>query len=232
MGCIVFFVAAYFVPSLGLVSNVVRATRWLSLGDVTQIVLFVTSTVLIILIGRGETGMFGIQRAAACHIKRSVLLSTAACSVLVVAGILCVAASGGSLQPESSATAVAGGIVKAIVSIWIVASMTEELFFRGLIMGFLSPLKNWGFRIMGAYLSVPVIVSAAGFSLGHLLLLSVMDARMVAVIVANTAVLGLIAGYYREQSGSLIPAIGAHMTFNIVGAIVGSAVTMFAEKVL
>lgn len=49
---------------------------------------------------------------------------------------------------------------------------------------------------------------------------------------ANAAVLGLIAGYYREKSGSLIPAIGAHMTFNIVGVVVGSVVTVLAGKAL
>jgi membrane protease YdiL (CAAX protease family) len=126
----------------------------------------------------------------------------------------------------------AGGVLKLIVSVWVVGSICEELFFRGFLMGFLSPLKGYGFRILRLYLSVPVTVCAVGFALGHLMLLSVMDARMVAVIVVNSAVLGFIAGYYREESGSVIPAIGAHMTFNIVGAVVGSVVTVIAEKTL
>jgi membrane protease YdiL (CAAX protease family) len=41
---------------------------------------------------------------------------------------------------------------------------------------------------------------------------------MVVFIVINATILGLLAGYYRETSGSIIPAIAVHMTFNVVGA--------------
>lgn len=232
MGCIIFFLASYLVPSIGFVSRTARATPWLSRGDVTQIVLLGSSLVLIMLFSRGDTSRFGIQRAAAKDVRRSVVLSAGACSTFVGFGMLCVALSGGSPQAEPSPPMAAGGVLKLVVSVWVVASIAEELFFRGFLMGFLSPLKGYGFRILRLYLSVPVIVCAVGFALGHLPLLSVMDARMVAVIVANAAVLGFIAGYYREKSGSLIPAIGAHMTFNIVGAVVGSVVTVFAGKAL
>jgi membrane protease YdiL (CAAX protease family) len=232
MGCVIFFVASYLVPSMGFVSRAVRATLWLSRGDVTQLVLLLSSLVLIVLFSRGEISRFGIQRAAIKDTRRSVVLSAVACSVIVGIGMFCVTVSGGPPQGESSSPMAVGGIVKLVVSVWVVASITEELFYRGLLMGFLSPLKSNGFRIHRLYLSVPVIVCAAGFALGHLMLLTVIDARMVAVIVASAAVLGFIAGYYREKSGSLIPAIGAHMTFNIVGAVVGSVVTLFVKKAL
>jgi len=35
-------------------------------------------------------------------------------------------------------------------------------------------------------------------------------------IVVSATLLGFIAGYYREKTGSLLPAIAAHITFNIV----------------
>jgi membrane protease YdiL (CAAX protease family) len=39
-------------------------------------------------------------------------------------------------------------------------------------------------------------------------------------ILISTTVMGFIGGYYRERSGSLLPAIAAHMTFNVVGTTV------------
>ena len=40
-------------------------------------------------------------------------------------------------------------------------------------------------------------------------------------IVIFGIVLGIIAGYYREQTNSLIPAIMVHMCFNIGGSLLG-----------
>ena len=42
---------------------------------------------------------------------------------------------------------------------------------------------------------------------------------MLIAILVSTTVLGFIAGYYREKTGSLLPAISAHTTFNIVGTL-------------
>jgi hypothetical protein len=113
-------------------------------------------------------------------------------------------------------------MVKTIISIWLIASTCEEIFYRGLILSFLAPLKEYGFKLFRSHISVPVIVSAIGFGLGHLCLLNQMESIIVVGIVISATLLGFIAGYFREKTGSLVPAIAAHLTFNIVGFAIGS----------
>ena len=66
------------------------------------------------------------------------------------------------------------------------------------------------------------------FGLAHLCLIGRMPGAMLPVIVLSTTLLGFIAGYFREKTGSLIPAIAAHITFNIVGYGVPKLLQMLA----
>jgi membrane protease YdiL (CAAX protease family) len=92
---------------------------------------------------------------------------------------------------------------------------------RGLVQGFLEPLKDYGLRVFRLRLSIPVIVGAVFFGLMHLALLSTgADAAAVVTIALFAVVLGLIAGYYRESTGSLWPAILVHFLFNVWGSAV------------
>ncbi|MBU1706510.1 CPBP family intramembrane metalloprotease, partial [bacterium] len=60
------------------------------------------------------------------------------------------------------------------------------------------------------------------FSLAHFMLLTKgTGAAQMAFIAAMTFVLGLGAGYFREKTGSLIPAIIIHVLFNVFGHILG-----------
>ena len=69
-------------------------------------------------------------------------------------------------------------------------------------------------------LSLPVLAAAVFFSAMHLMLLTMhVDLVTVLVIVLVALLLGLLAGYYRERSGSLIPAIVAHTLANLTGTI-------------
>jgi membrane protease YdiL (CAAX protease family) len=82
------------------------------------------------------------------------------------------------------------------------------------------PLKKYGFTLAKKYISLPVIIGALFFGTMHLMLLTTgMNIFMVGAVFVSTCVLGLIAGYYREKTASLIPAIVAHMIFNIVGTV-------------
>ncbi|WP_372745780.1 hypothetical protein [Lutibacter sp.] len=49
-------------------------------------------------------------------------------------------------------------LIEQILYIWLFASISEEVFTRGLIQGFLSSLKHIGFKFLNYYLSLPVIV--------------------------------------------------------------------------
>ena len=107
-------------------------------------------------------------------------------------------------------------ILNFLMTIVIIASTCEEIFYRGLIYGYLAPLKKYGFNLFRAFISLPVIVCGLMFGLGHFCLIGQMNKIIVISIVISATLLGLIAGYYREKSGSILPAIIAHMTFNIV----------------
>jgi membrane protease YdiL (CAAX protease family) len=109
-----------------------------------------------------------------------------------------------------------------IIFIWIIASICEEVFFRGLIHGFLILYLQSGIANSHGRLSISIWVAAVIFGLMHFGLLSTgMNIAAVGNIVFFAIILGLFAGYYREQTGSLIPAIMIHALFNIGGSLAG-----------
>jgi membrane protease YdiL (CAAX protease family) len=103
---------------------------------------------------------------------------------------------------------------------WIGVPIQEELIFRGLFQGYLaahikSSVKIWRWR-----LTVPALIGAIVFSLVHLALLSVEAALGgVLFIVVGAFILGIIAGYFRAETGSLIGPIIVHSLFNLTGTV-------------
>ena len=70
-------------------------------------------------------------------------------------------------------------------------------------------------------MSVPVIVGALFFSLMHLAAVGdTTSTWAVVVFLLLAAILGTMAGYYREKTGSLVPAVVVHMMFNVSGSLV------------
>jgi len=107
-------------------------------------------------------------------------------------------------------------ILTNILTVWIWSSLCEEVLTRGLVQSLMQ--KHKGLRFLR--LSLPVWISGLFFGAMHLSLLKAdMDGLFVGFIVFNTTVIGILAGYYREKSGSLIPAIIVHVLANIVGSL-------------
>ncbi len=105
-------------------------------------------------------------------------------------------------------------IVEMILTVWIWSSLCEEVLTRGLLYGTIQHLASKKFL----RLSLPVWISGLFFGYMHSRLITFgMSFWFVAFIVFNTTVIGLVAGYYREKSGSLFPAFLAHFLANIVG---------------
>jgi len=105
---------------------------------------------------------------------------------------------------------VLGGYSPGALVLWafIVPSVCEEIFCRG-----------WFQASTGS-----VIASALLFGAMHApLRLAGVDAKSVTVIVVATTVLGLLAASVRASSGSLYPAMAAHLAFNCGGALIGIA---------
>ncbi len=101
-------------------------------------------------------------------------------------------------------------------SIVIVASVAEEMLFRGFLVNFLKPLQMTGVTIFGRYLSVPVIIGAITFGLVHLVLLMAGQGFVTTLHVVISAILvGLIAGYYQEKYDNNAFAVIVHMSANL-----------------
>lgn len=85
------------------------------------------------------------------------------------------------------------------LAIGLLAPFAEEMFFRGMVFGW---LRRWGFWLAA-------IISAGLFGIAH----------GVNFIFPASFALGLLNAYAYEKSGSLWPAIVAHMTFNVTSLI-------------
>ena len=121
---------------------------------------------------------------------------------------------------------VAESLRNTILFVWLIASTCEEVFYRGLLLGWLMPLAGIRLGIGRAKLSVPVLLCGLAFGLGHLCLAGKVPPPMLVMILISTTLTGFVAGYYREKTGSLLPAIAAHMTANIVGTLLPKVLNM------
>ena len=92
----------------------------------------------------------------------------------------------------------------------LVAPVCEETFFRGLVQGFL--LRRGHFKLS---IAVPALL----FSAVHVLPFSSVGPALLLALLLSALALGVIAGYFRAISGSLLPAFLAHFWFNLIGLI-------------
>jgi membrane protease YdiL (CAAX protease family) len=111
------------------------------------------------------------------------------------------------------------GAAALVFWIWLVSSTVEEIFCRGWFQSLVAGADDGdGRAARGA-----VIWSAAVFGTMHLsLLVAGVDIGSVAVIVLFVTALGYLCATVRARSGSLLPAIAAHVAFNIGGFIAGA----------
>jgi membrane protease YdiL (CAAX protease family) len=210
------------VPAVGAF---IDAHAWLTNGDVIQLVFFCTSLALMVAFTRGHPSAYGLRGTRPREIGRVLVVAgsfAAAIGVLSAVGSVAGSTGGGGPSPA------ARSFPKVLLSIWIVASVSEEMLFRGFLQSFLGPLRAHGFRFLGRRVSLPVTVAAIGFGLIHLGLLGSAPRPMVATVVVTATILGFVAGYYREKTGSVVPAIVAHFVFNALG----SGIPMIAMRML
>ncbi len=124
--------------------------------------------------------------------------------------------SGGEIETHPALTKMSP--LQVFIFIFIYASIAEELLFRGFLLNILRPLKTKGFVILKRNISVPVIISAFTFGLGHLILIKTGAGGLFLLrIVIFTTILGLIAGYYQEKYDNNSFAIIVHMAGNFMG---------------
>lgn len=179
-------------------------------GFIIQICFLMVSILLILVVSKGDLPRYGFRLGKNIQLPRIIILGL----VVGIAGTIVVSIIPDAISIEPDY----GSFINLIIGVWILASIAEEVFTRGLIQGFLNPLTRFGFSLWGLRISIPVLISGLFFGLMHLGILSTgANLLSVATIVIFAFILGIIAGYYREKSESLIPAIFIHMCGNVGG---------------
>ncbi len=90
---------------------------------------------------------------------------------------------------------------------------------RGLYQSCLSRVAQYRMPVFRKWpLSAPVTLSGLFFGGMHVVLWPRMGAKSL-LVMALATILGMAAGYYREKTGSLLPAILIHALFNIGGTL-------------
>ena len=195
------------------------APKALVSGLLMQTGLLVFSLLAMLILGKGRLTGFGFAMPQQAQ-WMSVIFAGFGVG-LAAAAIISIASTGKSpLDMQFSP-------LQTVLMIWVYASTCEEVFTRGLIQSFLVPLADRGINVWRRRLSLPVLVSAAIFGLMHLSLLTMGSPILsVLLIVIFAFVLGLMAGYQRERTTSLLPAVLLHSLFNISGSLVGWIVSI------
>jgi membrane protease YdiL (CAAX protease family) len=210
MGVIVLNSVAMAVWNSDRLPSAVRSQSWFE-GFLSHTTMWMISLILILIVSKGKLRSFGFCRVKNYKMARIVIPGTVVGVALAIVLHLFPEGSSAS-QPEYS-------FVQTVIFVWLYASISEELLTRGLIQSFLTPLTEYGVTVFGVRISLPVLSGALFFGLMHAALLTTgMALFPVISTVAFAALLGLIAGYHREQTGSLIPAIIVHAFGNIGGS--------------
>ncbi|MCK4464752.1 MAG: CPBP family intramembrane metalloprotease [Bacteroidales bacterium] len=165
---------------------------------------------LMLALSRGKISTYGLKITSNIQLKRTTILGLSVGIVFTLIGLL---------FPFGENPATANfSFIQIVIFVWIYASISEEVLTRGLIQSYLEPLTRYGFTVFELRISLPVLTSAIIFALLHMGLLSTgMGINSVLYIVLFAFIVGLIAAFYREKTGSLIPAIIVHIFANIGG---------------
>ena len=195
-------------------SRFIESAPWLKhdLGSHTGMLL--ASLILIAILSKGRFSTYGFSMPKGGWFVRLALLSC---------GLSAISFLGGHIFPGEGLTfAEEYTFLDEVIRVWIYASAAEEILTRGLIQGYLSPLADRGFSLGRTRISLPVLVGAIVFGAMHAMLLTIgIDGWTVTQIVVFAFLVGLVAGHYREKTGSLIPAFVALALANVTGSILG-----------
>ncbi len=172
----------------------------------------------VIVLSKGNLSHFGLVKPIG-DIRWGLILGLGI--VLGSAATIIIIVTGANGNPNMQGL----GIREKILLIWLLASISEEIFVRGLLQSYLNPLYDTKINIGKHNISYPVLFSAVFFGIIHLpLILFGADLITVSTIFLMTLSLGYFAASLREKNGSVIPSIGIHMATNIGGTMVGPIV--------
>jgi len=151
------------------------------------------------------------------NIGNELIMPTAIITVLILRAILSLLAN---LIPQKKHLYISSSsfTLPELFINCIFVSISEEIIFRGLIQSYLSVNISCMVYLFNSQISLPAIISAVLFALLHLgLLLHGKTSRQLLLILPGTFIFGVIAGYFRDATGSLLTPIVIHIIFNFSG---------------
>ena len=199
--------------SIVIMNNFDTNLPWL-LPLVSQLMIAIPSLVIIIIIAKRKYEKFGFQRINENKNKIKIIAYSGVLGL--VCGILHTLCQYLLISDSNGNDLDSLNFLQTILIVWILASFSEEIFTRGLIYSYIAQFNYDKIESQKDRNSFPIIISTLFFSGMHLmLLLQGTKLGEVMLICAFAFIIGLIAGYFRDKSGSLIPAIVVHMFGNI-----------------
>jgi membrane protease YdiL (CAAX protease family) len=199
-GAMVGLFAISYVPAFAAVSILRPSNLNAAVPIILTISLLAASITLIIFLTRPTwvAADFGLAPCSSKHVLAALAVGAVSGMVVIVATRLS--------HPSTPFRMDAFSLWQIVLLFWVAASIQEELIFRGLLQSVVA-------RVLCARSSFPLATILVA------LLFGAIHAPMGLVTVLLAFLLGLVTGYLRAQSRSLLPAIIVHAMFNIAGSI-------------
>jgi membrane protease YdiL (CAAX protease family) len=189
-----------------------------------QTFILLLSVVIIMTRGKGRFKDFGFSLPQSLHLRLTAPLALT--FGVAATSILLLSTSGDEGNPLLSNLS----WLEKIVLIWICASVCEEVLFRGVAQTNLSTWTNGRtFDLLGVRIGLGSLMAAVLFAVDHLATMLILGTGVVTTVVITlfAFVTGVTAGYSRDKSNSLIPAIVVHMLANVGAALPAIAIELF-----
>lgn len=198
-----------------LVAADIIAVELLAIPYLHPVFQFLIPLVLIFIFSKGKVGDYGLKLPDRIPYILIILWVVIIHIVLEIPLLLFQVKEESNLLSNDSSW-------KILLQGWILAPFAEEMITRGLGQSFLSPFKHIGIKVKEVYFSYPVIFIALVFSLVHLPpIIRRGDIVGGITLLFGAFSFGILLGYVREKTGSIVPAIIGHMLANIIATIIG-----------
>jgi len=209
-----FFITVFVMMLSGAFEfGILSLFKFIPIGLASQLLILIISSGLIYFFNKNGIIDFNIKKVTIKQIIQSILVTFL---VLLVAQFVFYY-SIGNTNEEHIVTSLSG---VSMVFMLLLASISEELLFRGFLQNMLDPLKSYGLKIMNLKLSLPVILSGILFGLIHFGIMSTgVSFNFALTIVLPAVIVGILAGFFQEKYNNFSLAIIVHITANITGFI-------------
>ena len=195
-------------------ANVTLTHPWMSSAIVSPVVLCL-SLLAIYLLSMGMLPLWGFQlpTVEVLGLFSTIGIVTAICVVLASEHI---SPTPEKMNPPSDMR----GRIQFFVVIVLLASIAEEMLFRGFLQNILDNSLLLAINLGWFSITGGAIISAIVFGMIHIAPAKQMGSS-VPVLVISAMILGLLAGIFLTASGSIILPIILHLEFNLIGFILG-----------